>query len=87
MVSPHSELVELRTIKEGARQSSFSSPRQTVLDCFVALLLAMAEEILCHSCLVLRQAQDEARYLIPHTQFVMLGQPFVVRTNPPSIHF
>ncbi|VAW15640.1 hypothetical protein MNBD_ALPHA12-516 [hydrothermal vent metagenome] len=46
MVSPHSELVELRTTK----------------------------------------AQSEARHLIPRIQFVMLGQPFGVRTKPPIIH-
>ncbi|VAW22501.1 hypothetical protein MNBD_ALPHA12-2171 [hydrothermal vent metagenome] len=87
MVSPHSELVELRTMKDGAAAIQVIYQFQYVFfDCFIALLLAMTEEILCHTCLVLRQAQDEARYLIPRTQLVMLGQPFGVRTKPPSIH-
>ncbi|VAW16235.1 hypothetical protein MNBD_ALPHA12-995 [hydrothermal vent metagenome] len=61
---------ELRTMKVCARQSSFIF----YLPCpswFDKLTM---------------KDQDEARYLISRTQFVMLGQPFGVRTNPPSIH-
>ncbi|VAW17444.1 hypothetical protein MNBD_ALPHA12-749 [hydrothermal vent metagenome] len=87
-MSPHSELVELRTMKDGAAAIQVIYQFQYVFfDCFIALLLAMTRKILRYTCLVLRQAQDEARFLIVSPQFVMLGQPFGVRTKPPSIHF